>query len=137
MPWQKTVSESKFVASTHQGRILISRAENSASHFVEFAPAEAAKASAIVGLILSTLSHKRMPEHITSSPFVVRIFPKGVFALERNDLGGSLPFRANEGDELIRMIDLGLGICLNEQTQGKVVPTGTTTSPGIPDAESF
>ena len=131
------MSSAKFVASTHQGRIFVSRAENSSKHTVEFSPAEAAKATGIVGTILATLSHKRMPEYITSSPFVVRIFKKGVFALERDDLGGSLPFRANEGDELIRTIDMGLGLCLNEQTHGKVVPSGTPTTPSMPDAESF
>jgi hypothetical protein len=133
-------SDVNFIATTHQGVITVSRVKKIArdgDHSIDFSPAEAAKASQSVAIVLSMRELKTVPDHILNSPFAVRVFPKNVYALERTDQGGSLPFRAKEGDELIRIIDLGLGLCLNEQTHGRRVPVGTTVLPGLPDAESF
>ena len=130
------MSEAKFVASTHQGEITIARADQ--SHLrVTFSPSEAEKASAIVGMILSMVALPKVPAFIENPPFVVRIFPRQIYALERQDQKGSLPFRVREGDELIRTIDMGLGICLNEQTLGRAVPKGVPTTQNMPDRESF
>lgn len=134
-------SKANFTASTHQGFITVQRSivtDGVERVFrVNFAPAEAAKASEIVGMVLSMLGLKNVPSHISNSPFVVRFFPKQTYALERSDVSGSLPFRAKEADELIQVIDIGLGICLNEQTQGRVVPVGTSTVPNLASNESF
>lgn len=134
-------SSVNFTASTHQGTITVGRSIVTdgveKSYKLDFAPAEAAKATEIIGLVLSMLTLKKVPSHINNSPFVIRFFPKQVYALERNDASGSLPFRAKEADELIQVIDMGLGICLNEQTQGRAVPVKTTTMPNLVDAESF
>jgi len=129
-----------FEASTHQGKITVRRVKHGSydgDHALDFSPAEAAKMSATVGMVLSMLDQPTLPPHIVNSPFVVRFFPKKVFALERNDIPGSIPFRAKEGDELIRVIDIGLGICLNEQTLGRAVPAGTTTVSDMASNESF
>ena len=134
------MSDVNFVASTHQGLITVARVKKTqrdGDHSIDFSPAEAAKASQTVSIVLSMMDLKNVPSHITNTPFVIRIFPKRVYALERTDRAGSLPFRAKEGDELIKVLDIGLGICLNEQTLGRVVPAGTTTVPGMPDGESF
>ncbi len=126
------MAEQPFVPSTHQGKLIVSRTSASGEVFrMEMSPSEAAKATEIVGIALATALHDSLPNKIMNTPFVVRIFEHQVYALERTDLNFSLPFRAVEGDDLIHMIELALGMCLNEQTQGRAVPCGTTIIPGM------
>lgn len=127
--------ERSFVATSHQGKIIITRTNG--DHNIEMSPSEASKATHILGLALSMVEMDPVPEYITETPFVVRFFPHRVYALERKDEKGSLPFRLPECDELITTINVGLGICLNEQTQGRVVPVGTAVTPGLVSDESF
>jgi len=120
-----------FIADTHQGRVIVTRtsAKTGEVFRIEMAPSEAQKATKIVGIALSTVEHDALPDHITNTPFVIRFFKNSVYALERSDLNFSLPFKASEGDSLIEAINVALGMCLNEQTQGRVVPCGTVTNP--------
>ena len=127
-----------FIADTHQGRLIVSRTSSKGEVFrIEMAPSEAEKATKIVGIALGTVEHDALPEHITNTPFVLRFFKNRIYALERQDLNFSLPFKADEGDELIDTIRVALGMCLNEQTQGKVVPCGTAVTPHLASNESF
>jgi len=116
-----------FVASTHQGLITIRRSEGDFQ--IDLSPGEADKATKVVGLALSMIEWNTVPPHIFNTPFVVRFFPNQAFALERTDVKGSIPFRIREGDELIKVIQMGLGICLNEQTHGRVVPSMAPAMP--------
>ena len=126
------MAEQTFVASTHQGRVIVSRTSAKGVEFhMEMAPSEVSKATEIVGIALATVGHSNLPSELKNTPFVVRVFEHKVYALERIDLNFSLPFRAAEGDELIRVLGIALGMCLNEQTQGRVVPCGTTIVPGM------
>ncbi len=131
--------ERVFIPETHQGRVIVTRtSKKTGEEFrIEMAPSEAEKATKIVGIALATTSHAALPEYITNTPFVIRFFDNRVYALERTDLAFSLPFKALEGDELIHAIHTALGMCLNEQTQGRVVPVGTTVTPGLAPDESF
>jgi hypothetical protein len=95
------------------------------------------KARHLVGLVMSMLTLKSMPPKVTNTPFVIRIFPRHAFALERTDLGGSIPFRAPEGDELLKALDTALGICLNEQTHGKVSPSSSVVPANLADGDAF
>lgn len=125
-----------FIADTHQGRVIVTRtAKNGEVFRIEMAPSEAAKATKIVGIALATVEHDALPDHITNTPFVIRFFKNSVYALERSDLNFSLPFKAIEGDALIESINVALGMCLNEQTQGKAVPCGTTVNPHMASNE--
>ena len=128
--------ERVFVATTYQGRVIVTRTSRKGEVFrIEMAPSEAAKATKIVGIALATVEHAALPDHIKNTPFVVRFFKRRIYALERTDLNFSLPFTAIEGDELIVAIEMGLAMCLNAQTQGKVVPCGTTSSPHMASNE--
>lgn len=115
-----------FIASTHQGRVRVERSNK--PFVIDMAPAEVDKATDLIGLLMSMVESPVLPEFIKNTPFVIRVFPKQAYALERTDLAGSVPFRRNEADELIHVLKMGLGICLNEQTHGRVVPT----SQGVP-----
>jgi hypothetical protein len=128
-----------FIADTHQGRVIVTRTSKKGEVFrIEMAPSEVDRATKIVGIALGTVEHDDLPDHITNTPFVIRFFKNHVYALERSDLNFSLPFKATEGDELIHTIQIALGMCLNEQTQGKVVPCGTAaTNPHMVADESF
>ena len=131
--------EANFVASTHQGLIIIERdAPGANGKFrLELSPSEADKATQVVGLALSMVQLTNVPPFITNTPFVVRFFPHQAFALERKDSSGSMPFRMREGDELIQVIQMGLGICLNEQTHGRVVPSSIASIPNLVSDESL
>lgn len=107
-----------FESSTHQGVVKITRNGKG----IEMAPAEVERSRSLVGLALSMSELEHLPEHIADSPFVIRIFPDGVFALERNDSSGSVPFRTNEGDDLLIVLAQGLEKALNEQVNGRVIP---------------
>ncbi len=130
-------AETVFTAATHQGRVVVTRtsAKTGEEFRIEMAPSEAEKATKIVGIALATVEHDALPEFITNTPFVLRFFKNRIYALERTDLNCSLPFKAAEGDLLIHTIQMALGMCINEQTQGKVVPSGTTTSPHMASNE--
>ena len=120
-----------FMPKTHQGRVIIERVtgEDQKSYSIEMSPAEAVKASYVVGLALSMIELENIPDHIKNTPFVVRFFPHKVFALERTDAAGSLPFRVAEGDELILTIRMAVDMALNEQTLGRAVrATGIPSS---------
>ncbi len=121
-----------FVPSTHQGKVIVTRTSARGQEFrMEMSPSEVKKATEIVGIALATSLHDSLPNKLSNTPFVVRIFERQVYALERTDLNFSLPFRAKEGDGLIHNIELALGMCLNEQTQGRAVPCGTTVIQGM------
>ena len=107
-----------FESNTHQGVVKITRNGKG----IEMAPAEVERSRSLVGLALSMSELEHLPEHIADSPFVIRIFPDGVFALERNDSSGSVPFRTNEGDDLLIVLAQGLEKALNEQVNGRVIP---------------
>lgn len=126
-----------FLASSHQGKLIVERAEGEGKFRMEMSPAEAGRAKEVVGLALQMLDLDPLPDHINNTPFVIRFFAGRAYALERMDEKGSIPFRLHEGDELITVIEMALGICLNEQTQGRVVPVGTTTIPNMVSDESF
>ena len=81
-----------------------------------FAPAEAAKATAILGIALSMEDMEVLPDHITGSPFVVRFLGEGFCRLEREDGDGSVKFLWEEGDELITTIRDALGMAINVRT---------------------
>ena len=126
-----------FVASTHQGRVIITRTSKKGDVFhIEMSPSEVKRATDLVGIALGTMEHDALPDHIKNTPFVIRFFKRRVYALERTDLNFSLPFKAIEGDLLIEALRVGLGMCLNEQTLGRAVPVGTTTAPNLVSAES-
>jgi len=112
---------SDFVASSHQGKVIITRRKGKFK--IEMSPGETDKATYVVGLALSMIELPDVPDHIKNTPFVLRFFPKQVLALERIDSMGSMPFRVNEGDDLIKTIQMGQGICLNEQTHGRAIPS--------------
>lgn len=127
-----------FKANTHQGRVIVTRTSKKGEEFrIEMVPSEVDKATHIIGIALATTDHDALPEFIKNTPFVIRLFSKRIYALERTDLGFSLPFKAAEGDELISTLQMALGMCLNAQTQGKVVPCGTAVVPTMASNESF
>ena len=120
----------KFVASTHQGRVIIRRPVG--EHQIDMAPSEVSKATHIVGLILAMVDQPRLPDdHISNTPFVVRMLPKRAYALERVDISGAIPFRAKEGDELIKTLNMGRDICLNEQIHGRASPAASYVPQGM------
>ena len=122
---------SEFVAETHQGAITIVRNSPKKTYKITMSPSEAEKSTRLMGILLSMVDLEAVPNHIADDPFVIRIFPKRTYALERRDNDGSVPFRLHEADELITTIQQGLGMCLNEQTLGRVVPAGTPTMPNL------
>lgn len=126
-----------FLPDTHLGRVIVTRTSKKGEVFsIEMAPSEVEKATEIVGIALGTINHEALPDHITNTPFVIRFFDHRVYALERTDLPFSLPFKATEGDELIHTLNLSLGMCINEQTQGKITPVGTAVVPDMVSNES-
>lgn len=127
--------EVNFVPSTHQGVVIVKRSTRE-DCFLSMVPAEVEKATSIVGSALS-MSGLPHPEYITNSPFVVRFFAERKMALERSDQKGSLPFRIHEGDELIKVIRLGLGMALNERTQGRALPVRNQFFEGVVQDEPF
>jgi hypothetical protein len=98
--------------------------------------AEVEKATQILGIALSMSSHDTVPDHITGSPFVVRFFDNDMYALERNDDKGSIPFRGSEGDELIRCLHDALAMAINEQTVGRGARPAQAVSQ-LPDEPFF
>ena len=111
----------EFEATSHQGKVIISRSSGR-GYRIEMAPSEVSIAKNVIGLVLSMSELNNVPDKVGNPPFVVRIFENHIYALERTDAPGSIPFRMGEGDELLRFLEMGLGICLNEQTHGRVVP---------------
>lgn len=128
-----------FFVTTHQGRVKIERsvAPGQPVFSVDMTPAETDKATHVIGLALQMIGLDNVPSHITNSPWVIRFYPKQVFALERTDIAGSLPFRAHEGDDLIQAIQMGLGMALNEQTHGRGVTPIVRPDAGVADNEPF
>lgn len=121
--------EANFVPSSHQGSVIIKRSEG--GHQLNMSPAEVDRATELVGIALSMVGLDKIPPHITNTPFVIRFFRRSVMALERSDSSGSLPFKVSEGDELITAIQMALGICLNDQTHGRAVPSGEPVNFGM------
>lgn len=128
-----TKKEKPFETSSHQGTITVNRPNS--KYYLHMTPGESVKAAEIVGMALSAYEMSYIPKHITNSPFVIRFFDNKVFALERTDDSGSIPFRWSEGDELIRVINMGRGICLNEQTHGKALSSGPVQANFLPGDE--
>ncbi len=124
-----------FNAESHQGKITVSRALT--GQHIELTPSEVNKATHLIGLVLSMAGLDQVPDNIRHSPFVIRLFPKKEYAIEREDADGSLPFRWREGDELIDFFKMGLAKCLNEQTQGRVVPRSSVEGITLASDESF
>ncbi len=87
-----------------------------ASEVIQFAPAEADKASEILGIALGMESLPVLQGHITNSPFVVRFLETGFCRLEREDGDGSISFLWEEGDQLIITLKLAVGMSINERT---------------------
>ena len=119
-----------FIPETHQGHVIVKRTgQDGTQYTLTLSPGEVDKATEIVGTTLRMLD---VPvEFITNSPFVVRFFPDRVYALERQDRGDSMPFRANEGDDLITTLHMAKAMCLNDQTHGRVVPVVAPMSPHL------
>lgn len=126
---------SDFLASTHQGKAIVTRGE--AKFKIEMTPGETEKATYIVGFALSMVELPSVPDHIKNTPFVVRFFPNRVLALERTDSRDSMPFRINEGDDFIKAIRTAHGMCLNEQTHGKAVSPGAVVPEILSGDEPF
>jgi hypothetical protein len=85
---------------------------------LQFAPAEAEKATHLLGIALGMESLEVLPDHIAGTPFVIRFLEEGFCRIEREDGEGSLRFLWEEGDELIVAIKSALGICINVRTLG-------------------
>jgi hypothetical protein len=103
---------------------------------IELSPAEVAKAVEIIGIALSMTKLESVPDHISHSPFVVRFFADYGHALERDDISGSIPFRATEGDELIVTLNDALAMAINERTVVRA-PRGTGHSIAGDDTYTF
>lgn len=93
-------------------------------------PSEADKAAALISFVPGADQAASLPDYLESSPFVIRIFPRNEgFALERQDIGGSIPFRANESDDLINTLRIGRDMAVNaQQLQGPARPVGLRTA---------
>jgi hypothetical protein len=129
--------ELSFHVGAHQGRVTIKRqvAEGHPVFTLDFTPAEADKATKLIAMALSMIELDNVPDHINNTPFVIRFYPKQVFALERTDISGSMPFRTNEGDELISSIHMGVEILLNAQKFNTSVPQHDFLQKGVADSE--
>ena len=111
---------SVFSPETERGRAVVQRDREDGPPFkINMSPREGDKATHVVGLALSMSELERKPPHITNTPFVVRFYPDQVYALERTDIKGSMPFRLGEGDDLIKAIQMAVSKTLNEQLQGR------------------
>lgn len=93
---------------------------------IVFAPAEAAKATNLLGIALGMEDMDVLPDHIAHSPFVVRFLGEGFCRLEREDGDDSVKFLWEEGDELITTIRAAVGIAINIRTLGG--PAGATAA---------
>lgn len=93
-------------------------------------PSEADKAATLVSFVPGAEQTGALPDFIENSPFVVRFFPRNEgCALERQDIGGSIPFRANEADDLIKTLRIGRDMAVNaQQLQGPARPVGLRTA---------
>lgn len=131
------MSEPIYHVGESRGRVTIKRqvAEGQPVFTVDFTPAEADKATKLIAMALSMIELDNVPDHINNTPFVIRFYPKQVFALERTDISGSMPFRTNEGDELIRSIHMGVDIVLNAQKFNASVPAVDFVQKGLADSE--
>lgn len=123
-------NDPNFVASTHQGTITIKRSSEENHYEISMVPNEVDRATNLVGSALSVVSLSH-PNLINYSPFVVRFFEDNTLVLERSDQKGSVPFTVNEGDELIKTIHMGLGMCLNERTHGRALPVKNSFMEGM------
>ena len=83
---------------------------------IVFAPAEAEKATSVLGIALGMEDMDVLPDHIGHSPWVVRFLEEGFCRLEREDGEGSVKFLWEEGDELITTIHDALGMAINVRT---------------------
>lgn len=88
------------------------------NEMIRFAPAEADKATKIIGIALGMESMPVLPDFIPNSPFVVRFLEEGFCRLEREDGDGSVRFLWEEGDSLITTIQAALGMAINVRTLG-------------------
>lgn len=124
--------ETSFIADTHQGTVIVHRTGPTGKMFrMVMTPSEVGRAKELVNIALSMIELPSIPEYITNTPFVVRFYGNGVCALEREDEGSSIPFRSAEGDKLVTTLEMALGMCLNEQTHGRAVPTGQVMPIGM------
>jgi len=120
------MADAIFTATVVNNRGIVSRnnLEGKPPFRLEFAPAEGEKATYLIGVVLSLGRMYAYPEFIENAPFVVRFFnnPPG-FALERADTKGSMPFRFEEADELIRVIRQAVDMGIDSQRlQGPARP---------------
>jgi len=104
-----------FKPSANQSNCTVTRYDEIAET-LSLSPAEILKASNIIGLALRMESLPALPDHISSSPFVIRFLPTNNLRLERKDKKGSIRFEWNEGDELINALKAAESISINERT---------------------
>lgn len=102
---------SNFSFAGNENTITITR--TGTSQKLELRPAEAEKATQVIGIALQMETMEVIPDHIKNSPFVIRFFEDNLLALERADSKGSVSFKWDEGDALILAIQSGLKIALN------------------------
>ena len=120
------MADAQFVAShTNTNRAVVTRQglPGKPDFRLEMTPAEAEKATYLVSIAASLGDIDPLPDHLANTPFVVRLFSKPRFAaaLEREDRGGSIPFRRNEdSDALIDAIRTAVGMAVNAQQLGGV-----------------
>lgn len=106
------MADRTFMPLADENWITITRGEFS----IRLTPAEAEKATRLIGIVLGMETMKTIPDHVKNSPFIVRFFEDNNLALERLDLKGSIPFNWDEADDLITTINDGLNIAINERT---------------------
>lgn len=118
-------------ADQHNCRVYRDDDEDS----ITFAPAEAARASSLLGIALGMEDMDVLPDHITGSPFVIRFLEEGFCRLEREDGNGSVKFLWEEGDELITTIRDAVGMAVNIRTLGG--PAGAVAAQFSDSFDSF
>lgn len=101
-----------FLPSADANFITITRGEFS----LRLTPAEVDKATNILGIVLGMESLDALPDHVTNTPFCVRMFEDDRLALERTDNKGSIPFTWAEADDLILALHDGKKLAINERT---------------------
>ena len=101
-----------FIPSADANSIIITRGEFT----LRLTPAEVDKATNLIGTALGMESLDALPDHITGSPFCIRMFEDNRLALERTDNKGSIPFTWAEADDLILALHDGKKIAINERT---------------------
>ncbi len=94
-----------FKVDTLRDRIKVIRGEDS----VEIMPAEASKASSVVGVAMRVSNFKVLPPEVQTTPFEVAFNESGLACtLRRIGETKGCSFDFNEGDDLLRTIEMGL-----------------------------